>query len=332
MNSSMPRIPTFAELAGRTDAPAGSSWGVFGAGNDLGTLNFLSEEVVRNASANVRRGALIGLDFALERMPVPPSHQRNGIQHTVFGNGTCHRDDWVHLYLQAATHFDGMRHMRHPVHGLYNGASNDDAIAGRRLGFGPWIEKGIAGRGVLVDLPRARAAMGRSPLAMDDNEPITVEEIQMTLAHQNVVRQPGDILMLRTGWLDWYFAKLTDADRAAIPGRLRSPGLAQDPAVLEWLWDTQVAAVVADNPGVECVPAMDNSTFARDLPDGSGLLPGGMHADMIALLGLCIGELWDFNELAADCAHDGIYESFFVAKPLYLNAAVGSPANAYAIK
>jgi hypothetical protein len=47
---------------------------------------------------------------------------------------------------------------------------------------------------------------------------------------------------------------------------------------------------------------------------------------------LVLGELFDFETLADDCANDGVYECLFVAKPLNLRGGVGSPANALAIK
>jgi hypothetical protein len=49
-------------------------------------------------------------------------------------------------------------------------------------------------------------------------------------------------------------------------------------------------------------------------------------------MGMLVGEIFDFEALAADCAADGVYECFFVAPPLPFTGAVGSPLNAYAIK
>ena len=57
-----------------------------------------------------------------------------------------------------------------------------------------------------------------------------------------------------------------------------------------------------------------------------------MHPTLIALLGLCIGELWDLEALAADCAADGVWACMVTCKPLNLTGGVGSPANAMAIR
>ena len=59
-------IPTYQELLARTDAPAGSAWGVFGDDDGVGTLNFITPEVTRAAAALVRRGRVF-LDLAVKQ-------------------------------------------------------------------------------------------------------------------------------------------------------------------------------------------------------------------------------------------------------------------------
>jgi len=91
----------------------------------------------------------------------------------------------------------------------------------------------------------------------------------------------------------------------------------------------------SDNVGFEAIPARLDSPFvtARDRAAGASPLHAGlMHPTLIALLGLCIGELWDLEALAADCATTRVYDCMIVAKPLNLVGGVGSPANAVAIK
>ena len=57
-----------------------------------------------------------------------------------------------------------------------------------------------------------------------------------------------------------------------------------------------------------------------------------MHHDLIALLGFVLGELFALDELADDCAADGVYEFMVTSKVLNLVGGVGSPPNAVAIK
>jgi kynurenine formamidase len=49
-------------------------------------------------------------------------------------------------------------------------------------------------------------------------------------------------------------------------------------------------------------------------------------------MGLLIEEMWALEELAADCAADGVYEFFLTAAPLPITGAVGSPVNPIAVK
>jgi hypothetical protein len=53
---------------------------------------------------------------------------------------------------------------------------------------------------------------------------------------------------------------------------------------------------------------------------------------VIPNIGLLVGEMWDLDALAADCAHDGVYEFFLSAAPLPITGAVGSPLNPLAVK
>jgi hypothetical protein len=91
----------------------------------------------------------------------------------------------------------------------------------------------------------------------------------------------------------------------------------------------------SDNYGLECAPPVPGSPFIDELKDVSGILPahvGIMHQYMIPLIGLVVGEQWDLEALAQDCARDGVWECLVTVKPLYLTGGVGSPANATAVK
>ena len=98
--------------------------------------------------------------------------------------------------------------------------------------------------------------------------------------------------------------------------------------MLVWLWDHRIPLIAADNFAVECMPVAADSPLA----DGDALGGGLLHPHVIALLGMVVGELWKLDDLAADCAGDGVYEFMLVVKPLNLVGGVGSPANATAIK
>lgn len=99
-----------------------------------------------------------------------------------------------------------------------------------------------------------------------------------------------------------------------------APGLAAREDVAAWLWDHAVAAVAADNPALEAMP------FSRERVDG------WLHYRLIPMLGIAVGELWQLDPLADDCARDGVWEGMLTSAPLRVPGGIGSPANALALK
>lgn len=197
-----------------------------------------------------------------------------------------------------------------------------------------WARRGIAGSAVVADVGRWRASVGR-PLIYDAPDPIEVEDVVATLAHQHVEINEGDVLLLRTGWIGWY-ESLTLDQRAAFAGQARpaTPGLRPGTEMAEFLWDLHIAAVAADNPMVEVMspgsllPPEQRAAIRND--------PARMHEVFtpwfLPMLGLPLGEMWNLDQLAADCADDGRYACFLTSAPLNLRAGVASPPNALAMK
>jgi kynurenine formamidase len=89
--------------------------------------------------------------------------------------------------------------------------------------------------------------------------------------------------------------------------------------MLRYLWDAHVVAVASDTYAVEAV--------SSDVVRG-----GNLHRMLIGQFGMALGELWWTEDLAADCAADGVYETFLTSAPLYATGAIGSPPNAIAMK
>ncbi|HLS77137.1 MAG TPA: cyclase family protein [Nocardia sp.] len=325
-------IPTYAELARRTDAPPGSSWGLFGPGDQLGMLNFLTPERTRAAAALVRRGATFDLDYQLNTFVPSIAGTRPPTEHHIFSNNPNHRDDWIDsFYLQSTSQVDGLRHIRHPRHGFYGGVA-DDAIAEGTpdLGIQLLSQKAIAGRGVLLDAVRYFAAVGR-PLEYGTMTRITPADLDAIAEFCGVTVQPGDLVLLYTGYAEEWIAR-TPEQRAMKSG---ATGLDQSEEMLAWIWDHQIAMMASDNAGLESFPVNPDSGWVDpdEPPPARGPSHNGMmHRPLIGLLGLIIGELWKLDELAADCAADGVHEFLLTVKPLNLVGGVGSPPNAIAIK
>jgi kynurenine formamidase len=329
-------VPTYRELLARTDGPPGSSWGVFGTGDQLGTLNFLTPETAVRAAGLVTTGRVYNLDYPLNTFVPSIAGTRPATEHHMFANNPNHRDDWLdRFYLQSTTQIDGLRHMRHPEYGFYGGVADEAVDVGRPdLGIQLVAERGVLGRGVLVDLPRYFAAAGRS-YDVTTNQRVTPADLDAALEFHGVALESGDILLVRTGWSEHYLAMTPEEQDAFRANGMKAPGLGQSTEMVEYLWDHQVSMVASDNAGVEAYPVDPDSGFLIEdeaSPERGPSHNGMLHRPLIALLGLLLGECWKLDELALACANDGRHEFLLTAKPLNLIGGVGSPANAMALK
>jgi len=315
MTDQTDQLPAYRDLPVDPSAPPHSAWGVFGPDDQLGTLNLLTPERRAAAARLARRGATFNLDLPLDLPAVPFFGHRARPAHTFLarrdGNS---RDDYLDGFaLQYSSQWDGLRHMRNPRYGFYN-ATPDEQVAGEqgRLGIENFARHGIVGRGVLLDVAR------HTPLAPDVRHEIPAALLDEVAHAESVSLRPGDILLIRTGVGAMLHAEAADGKRETTPRRYEGPGLAAEEATLAWLWDHHVAAVASDNLAVEAWPMRSEHAF--------------LHFKAIPLLGLVLGELFDLDALADDCASDRVYEMLFVGKPLMLQGGVGSPANALALK
>jgi kynurenine formamidase len=134
-------------------------------------------------------------------------------------------------------------------------------------------------------------------------------------AAQGVEVRSGDMLVLRTGHLAW-FESLDDKRVFDLFGE---PGIGH--ATVDWLRERGIAALAADNTGVEVRP-----------PDTPGEDGFPLHPRLLRELGLTLGELWYLEELADACAADGRWDFFLSAAPLVLAGGSGSPINPVAIR
>lgn len=289
--------------------PEGDARGVFGENDVLGTLNRQSAEAIAQAATLVTKGAMFSLNAPLD-WPDPPLFNREPLEHRMYQTAMGNRDDWVdHLYSQASSQWDGFLHISDPEIGSYN------HLPPERLGVESWARRGIAGRGVLLDVERHLRELGEE-LDWRVRRPISVDEIDAVRQAAGIEWRSGDVLVLRTGWTAGYQRASAD-ERVEVRTRHDSPGLAAGSEMAAYLWDHGISAVAADNIGVEAMP-IENGEM--------------LHRKTLVRLGMPLGELWWLEELAADCARDGRYEFLLVSAPWHLVGGVGSPANALALK
>ncbi len=303
-------LPAYADLPVGTDLPPGSSWGVWGDHDVLGTLNLLTPERVLAAARSIRTGRTFGLNLEVT-LPDPPLFRRARMRHEVTTFDSTRmiiHDDLYHDWnTQSSSQWDGFRHVGHVEHGHYGGVADEDH------GVGHWAARGIVGRAVLADVDRWRTAEGR-PIVHGTADPITVDDLRSCLAAQGTDVEIGDVLLVRTGYVTWY-RSLDQATRDAHATSPSTPGLVGED-LPSALWDLHVSAIAADNPAVEPMPPPDPF----------------LHTVILPLLGLPLGELWDLDALADDCAADGTYDAFLTSAPLNMPGGVGTPPNAIAVR
>jgi len=323
-------FPAYSQLTRREGSLYPDAWGVFGDDDRIGTLNHLSRESVIAAKDSMRTGRVINLNLPLDFFNPALIPHRGLVAHDIFGLNEFHRDERLdNFFTQASTQIDGLRHFAHPDLGFYNNVSGELLDAEHSdLGIHEVAQRGISGRGILLDVARYREHVGR-PIAPMSNEQITVADLDGALAHQKTSLKEGDILLLRTGWIAAYRQGMHTSGEPVL-----SAGLAQNEEIAAWLWDSKIAVIAADNLAVEAWPA-----HRENLPtiaERQGTLEhsshtGMLHRLLIPLLGFTLGELWDLDELADACHSSGHYDFFLTAEPLNLVGGVASTANALAI-
>jgi kynurenine formamidase len=295
-----------------------SNWKRWGSDDQRGTLNFITPERVVEASACIRTGKVFELSIPLcsdgpqkglggrvnplHFMTVMPTDELG------LGDGLHVSDDFISMPLQGATQWDSLAHVGYddrfyndvPVHAV-------TSLAGATRNGIDRVFPGVVGRGVLVDIARHRGVRW-----LDAGQAIEPEELEAALAAQGAAVSSGDVVAIRTGWRR---KALVDGWGGWLDA---NPGLSVRCG--EWLHDREVAAVVSDNWGIEVQPA----------EDGNGMLP--LHCILIRDMGMILGEIFDLEALADDCASDGVWEFFLSAPPLRVVGGVGSPVSPVAVK
>jgi kynurenine formamidase len=301
----------FAELAREVN-----TWGRWGDNDERGTLNLVTDDVVRRAAAVVRDGRRISLALPLSadgpQLGFIPG--RTNPQHTMTAVHDAHgcegevrfNDDAVQMGLQAATHWDALAHVSYAGR-MYNGFPTsvvDDAGA-RRLGADRI--GAVVSRGVLLDVARA-GGVDR----LDGGVALTPEDLERAEDLAGVRVTEGDVVLLRTGQMQL----LKSGDKLGYAVSTAGPSM----QTVRWFHDRGVAAVATDNLSFEVFPGE---------VDGL-MLP--VHMLHIVEMGLLQGQNFDLEELAADCADDGRYAFLLVATPEPVVGGCGAPVVPVAVK
>jgi len=326
--------------------PPGSNWGDFGDDDQLGRLNLITPQCVRQAAAEVREGRSFCLSLPLDypggNVLNPRRHpprlrptSRGEMPNWMFETGSeipdatdviC--DDMATIWLQYSTQWDSFAHAGgvfdangdgRPEPVFYNGYRGGIEIpkpegsgesltsATRALGIDNFARHGMQGRGVLVDL---RAHCG------DDRVVVGYDRLMQIMEADGVTVESGDMLCLHTG----FSQRLLDWKRTPDPALVQSVCAVldgRDERLLQWITDSNISALIADNYAVE------NHAGAK--PAGRcAVLP--LHEHCLFKLGLPLGEIWYLSELAQWMRANKRSRFMLTAPPLRLPGAVGSPA------
>lgn len=322
--------------------PEGSNWGDFGADDQLGRLNLITPAKVLEGVAEVRSGRSFCLSLPLDlpggnilnpsRFPPQlkanraidgqPVYLRQLIDEYRTTDVFC--DDLVTLYLQYSTQWDSFAHVGSLFDAdddgiaevrFYNGyeasdfeRAGDDTARARKLGIDGMATHGAQGRAVLADL---RHWLG------DSRSAVGYDALMEILVADRVDVRPGDMLCLHTGFADLILemAGGPDAERLAQSCAVLD---GHDARLLEWITDSGVAAIIADNYAVEARP------FEFQGDGCCALLP--LHEHCLFKLGIHLGELWHLTPLAAALRAEDRSAFLLTAPPLRLPGAVGSPS------
>jgi kynurenine formamidase len=340
-----------------TQRPAGSTWGDWGDDDELGRINLLTPDKVLQGVAEVQAGISFSLSLPLDlpggtvlnqrRHPprLAPTEDMDGTPDVFFNVRMSEMpdfgdpkyvdvwaDDVVTLSLQYSTQWDSLAHVGAEFDAdgdgvdepcYYNGyragvdlvGPSDDARGdgsghrsfAKHLGLEHMAAHGVQGRGVLVDL---RHHLG------DDWRAVDLATLQSVMDADGVVVEPGDMLLLHTG----FATKLIEWGGEPDPRKVFTTATyldAHDPALLEWIADSQISALIADNYAVEGLLGKDED------PSRHSFLP--IHHLCLFKLGVPLGELWYLEELAAWVRVHGRSRFLLTAPPLRLPGIVGSP-------
>jgi kynurenine formamidase len=299
-----------------------STWGHWGENDQMGAANHVTEATVAASARLVNRGAVFSL-----AMPMDNSGPQKGVngrinpQHVMLRTGTDIStapggapvfgvtDDAVYMPLQSSTQWDALCHIVYRGRAYNNRPAETITSAGAQFNSITNLRDRAVGRGILLDFPRM---LGRDWL--EAGESIQADDLARCAAQAGIEVGEGDFVLIRTGQLKQCRADGDWSEYAGGP----APGLGVDAA--NFLCPRGVVGVATDTWGIEAIP--------YETPR----LRAPLHVVLLVHAGIYIGEMWDMEALAEDCAVDGIYEFMLVAQPLTITGSVGSPLNPLAIK
>jgi kynurenine formamidase len=284
-----------------------------------GALNNLSSAQLVAAAAEVQQGRSVSLAAPVEHQASPdnPDPWVHELTHPDTGPAADRGLDFAIDRLSLNIHGNADSHIDALCHVVYDGAVYNDVVpdswtaasaASAASATGLFIDaagQGIAGRGVLLDVPRLRGVEWLEP-----GEHVTSEDLTSAEASQQIRVGAGDLLFIRTG----------HRRRRTVLGPWDAPtgraGL--HPSAMELLAQRQIAVLGSDGNNDTAPSAADGVSFP-------------VHVLALRALGLLLLDYLQFEDLAPACAAAGRWSFLCVIAPLRLPTGTGSPVNPIAI-
>lgn len=322
----MADAPEMRDVLG-ADAP--SNWGKWGPDDELGCLNYLTAGEVLRGARHISSGEVFTLQIQMGRTDGPGDPLwpgREGIERRnvmdegtwdgdgapSFPGGLHYADDTAKIFLQGSTQYDALGHVWYDGR-LYNGYDARSTVGGMdKASVLPIAEKGVAGRGVLIDMARHRGKPW-----LDKGETFDHTDLEAAAQAQGVTIELHDILCIRTGFMKYWY-ELNDAEK--FYDGFNEPGLTYSRELVEWFQSREVPNLVTD-------------TIANEVtyePKTGVALP--LHCALMRNLGVTLTEIAWLDDLADACAADGRWSFFYVAAPLKVVRGTGAPVNPVAIR
>ena len=304
-------VSTAAAAAAQTWQPASdtqrcpSKWG---PGDERGSGNHMKPESVLRAARLIRTGEKFELGHVLSgSMPFFGTRRFDVHTKRTFMNPQANRrgsnEEIVTSEIgQVGTQFDGFAHQT--IGGSLYNCFELDAIA-TRTGFtklGVHNVGMLMTRGVIIDV-----AASKNVEMLPDAYEITVADLQRALERQKATLQPGDAVLIRTGW-----SALWAKDNARYVKS--NPGIGI--AAAEWLAKQDPMLVGSDNWSIEVAP---NPNPELSLP---------IHQILLVVNGIHLLENLDLHALSAG----RVTEFAFIVQPLKIEGGTGSTVAPVAIR
>jgi kynurenine formamidase len=293
-----------------------TNWGRWGKDDERGALNLLTPETILAATRVCRTGIMYDLGLPIRQHGSGPLFDYRGTPQRLtlmnqadpgafieFGGApdVGSNEDVLVLASHTLTHMDALSHV-YTEGTLYNGFPADSVRTNQGTPHcGIDKVRGVVGRAVHLDLPRLHDLEWLEPGSV-----ITSADLEACAAAQGVEVRPGDILLVRTGFLEYWHSLGDPSEPTA------QAGIGLD--AVRFVREHDVAVVGSDNSAIEPVP-FDQDIFL------------GVHIELLVKLGVHLLEHVHLAELAAD----QVTECLFVVAPLGVTGASGSPVNPIAI-